>query len=83
MASASNQLHLIVTVVLSFVELKNEVYGLQKQGVEGPKKAARLDASCCCVSSLDRGYFIQELSCVLTTSVCGCQVHWEDGRESG
>lgn len=40
-AFASNQPYLIITVVLNFVELKNEARGLQKQGAEGTKKAAR------------------------------------------
>lgn len=39
-AFASNQPRLIITVVLSFVELKNEACGLQKQGAEGTQRAA-------------------------------------------
>lgn len=39
-AFASNQPHLVITVVLSSVELKSEAYRLLKQGAEGSKKAA-------------------------------------------
>lgn len=40
-AFASNQSHLLITAVLSSVELKNEACRLQKQGAEGTKKVAR------------------------------------------
>lgn len=39
-AFASNQPHLVITVVLSSVELKNEACRLQKQGAESTKKVA-------------------------------------------
>lgn len=63
---ASNQLHLLTTVVLIFVELKNAFCRLQKQGAEGSRLGCKL---LLCSTFGQRVFYSGALLCITYLSV--------------